>query len=281
MQVRLDQFEDAAPNLSARGFRRKLAAGESLIGLWVVSASPTAAEIVGSCGADWVIIDAEHSPNTVTDVVAQLRALTGSSAFVVIRAPSKDPLELGRLLDAGARGLMVPMVESAAEAEAVVAATLYPPRGRRGVGGGFARATRWTGISDYLRRAEESFSLIVQIESMAGIGELEEILSVDGIDGVFFGPADLAASLGHLGEPRHPDVQAAIEAAIRATVDGGGIAGVNAFAVDDAFRYRAVGAQLLAVGSDVTLLAGAGAELVARFAPLDAASPATQMKDRA
>lgn len=281
MPVRLDRFEDATPNLSARGFRERLAAGESVVGLWVVSGSPTAAEIIGSCGADWIIIDAEHSPNTVTDIVTQLRALTGSSALVVVRAPSKDPLELGRLLDAGARGLMVPMVESAAEAHAVVAATRYPPRGRRGVGGGFARATRWTGISDYLSRAEQSLSLIVQIESLAGIGALEEILAVDGVDGVFFGPADLAASLGHMGEPRHPDVQSTIDAAIRTTVRAGGIAGVNAFAVDDALRYRAAGAQLLAVGADVTLLAGAGADLIARFAPVDAASPATQMKDRA
>lgn len=278
MPVRLDQFEAAASNLSAGSFRERLVARETLIGLWAASGSPTTAEIIGTCGADWVIIDAEHSPNTVSDIVAQLRALSGSPSFVVVRAPSKEPLELGRLLDAGARGIMVPMVESANEAEAVVAATRYPPRGRRGVGGGFARATRWTGISDYLAQAEESFSLIVQIETLAGIRALGDILAVDGVDGVFFGPADLAASLGHLGEPRHPDVQSAIYDAIRRTVAAGGVAGVNAFAVDDALRYRDAGAQLLAVGADVTLLAGAGADLVTRFTP--DASPATQTKER-
>ncbi|GAA3007565.1 HpcH/HpaI aldolase family protein [Microbacterium aurantiacum] len=266
MPLRLDEFERASANLSARRWRERLAAGDAMTGLWVVSSSATAAEILGASGADWIIIDAEHSPNTLPDIVAQLRALAASPALVVVRAGSKDPLELGRLLDAGVRGLMVPMVETASDAEAVVAATRYPPRGRRGVGGGFARATRWTGIADYLPRAEDSFSLIVQIESAAGIAALDEILAVDGIDGVFFGPADLAASLGKLGQPRHPDVQSTIEHAIRATVAAGGIAGVNAFDPDDALRYRAAGAQLLAVGADVTLLAAAGSDLVARVA---------------
>lgn len=266
MPLRLDEFEAASPALAARTWRERLAGGDVLLGLWVVSSSPTVAEILGASGADWIIIDAEHSTNPLPAIVDQLRALAASSPFAVVRAASKDPLELARLLDAGAPGLMVPMVESREQAEAVVQATRYPPRGRRGVGGGFARATRWTGISDYIPRAEETFSLIVQIESLAGIQALDEILDVDGVDGIFIGPADLAASLGHLGNPRHPDVQAAVEGAIRRAVEVGAVAGVNAFGVPDALRYRGAGAQLLAVGADVTLLTSGSAGLLAQFA---------------
>ncbi|GEK81605.1 HpcH/HpaI aldolase family protein [Agrococcus baldri] len=273
MSIRLDEFEDCAIATSARQWRARLAAGDVVLGLWVVSSSPTVAEILGASGADWIIIDTEHAPNTLPGVVAQLRSLTASPTFVVVRASSKDPLLLGQLLDAGAAGLMVPMVESRADAEAVVSATRYPPRGRRGVGGGFARATRWTHVADYLPEAEASFSLIIQIESLRAVEALEEILNVDGIDGVFIGPADLAASLGHLGQPRHPDVQAAVERAITIAVGRGAAVGVNAFGFDDAIRYRDAGAQLLAVGADVTLLGSGSAGLLARFGRSPAPDP--------
>lgn len=266
MPLRLDEVEERAAALSAREWRRLLAAGHTMTGLWSVAGSTTAAEILGGSGADWVIIDAEHSPTTLLTIQDQLRTLEAAPVFTVVRAGSKDPLELGRLLDAGARGLMVPMVETASDAVAVVAATRYPPEGRRGVGGGFARAARWAGIGDYLENAEQTFSLIAQIETAASVQNLDEILAVDGIDAAFIGPADLAASLGYRGRPRHPEVQAVVESTIRRIVERGRPAGVNAFDLDDATRYRDAGAQLLAVGADVTMLMSGSAAIVARLA---------------
>lgn len=266
MPISLDEFEGRSPALSARRFRERLAAGESLIGLWNISTSPITAEILGLSGADWIILDAEHSANDSSVLVPQLQALAAAPVLTVVRAPSKDPLVLGRLLDIGARGLMIPMVETADEARAVIEATRYAPRGKRGVGGGFARAARWNGINDYLGAAEQSFSLIAQIETEKSVENLRDILEVDGIDAVFFGPADLAASMGLLGQARHPHVRDLILGAIETTVSSGRIAGVNAFSYEDARLYENAGARLLAVGADVTLLSGGSVALVDQFA---------------
>jgi 4-hydroxy-2-oxoheptanedioate aldolase len=160
---------------------------------------------------------------------------------------------------------MVPRVESKQQAKDAVAATRYPPAGQRGVGGGFARATRWTAVSDYLPRAEDAHSLIVQIESQQAIEALPEILEVEGIDSFFFGPADLAASMGYLGQPRHPKVQAIVDEAIALVVASGKIAGMQAFNYDDARHFQSVGARMLAVGADVTLLGTGATALIARF----------------
>jgi 4-hydroxy-2-oxoheptanedioate aldolase len=269
MPIRLSEHEARLPAVSAATWRQRLADGETMVGLWVVSGSPLVAEIVGAAGADWIIVDAEHSPNAVPSVVEQLRALEAAPVFTVVRTPSQEPKVLGQYLDIGVRGLLVPMVESAAQARAVVAATRYPPAGTRGVGGGFARAARWGGITDYLARADESIAVLVQIESAAAIEALDEILDVEGVDGAFIGPADLAGSLGHLGEPRHPEMRAVIEQGIRSIVARGRIAGVNAFALADAVGYRELGAQLLAVGADVSVLGVGASELVARVHSAD------------
>ncbi|NYE19657.1 HpcH/HpaI aldolase family protein [Microbacterium immunditiarum] len=264
MPVLLSEFAERQVNTTAEQWRARLAAGEPVFGLWVASGSATAAEILGGSGADWIIIDCEHSANHGPAVIEQLRALSLSPALCVVRPSSKEPAELGRMLDAGAGGLMAPMVESVSEAEEVVAATRYAPVGRRGVGGGFARAARWAHIADYLPNAERTFSLIVQVESAAGLAVAGDIATVPGVDAVFIGPADLAASLGYPGQARHPVVQAAIDGAIRAVRAAGAVAGVNAFAFEDAERYRAAGAQLLAVGADVTILMTEGAGAISR-----------------
>ncbi|MCU1476753.1 MAG: hpaI [Subtercola sp.] len=266
MPFSLDEFEARSPAISARQWRDRLTRGESLIGLWNVSASPINAEILGMSGADWIILDAEHSANDIAVLVPQLQTLAALPVFTVVRAPSKDPLILGRLLDIGARGLMVPMIETAEEASAVVEATRYSPRGRRGVGGGFARAARWNGISDYLSTAEQSFSLIAQIETEKSVANLADILDVDGIDAVFFGPADLAASLGLLGQARHQHVRELILNGIETVVSSGRIAGVNAFSHEDARLYQSAGARLLAVGADVTILTSGSVGIVDSFA---------------
>lgn len=265
MPIRLEDFNERIVNPTAEAWRARLAAGDTVYGLWVASGSATAAEIIGNAGADWVIIDAEHSASHGPQIIDQLRALSLSSALPVVRPASKEPAELGRMLDAGASGLLIPMVESRAEAEAVVTATTYPPAGRRGVGGGFARVARWAHISDYTPQAEKTFTLILQIESAAGLDHIEEIVTVPGVDAVFLGPADLAASLGFPGQPRHPEVQDAIERAIRTVRAAGGVVGVNAFGFEDALRYRDAGAQLLAVGADVTFLVTESTSLISRY----------------
>lgn len=265
MPVRLDEFDAGRPAISASAWRRRLAGDDVQLGLWLATGSATVAELVGALGPDWVIVDAEHSPQTLPGIVEQLRALEAAAVFTVVRAPSKDPAVLGRLLDIGARGVMVPMVETAEEAEAVVAATRYPPRGRRGVGGGFARATRWSGIGDYLERAEDAHSVIVQVETLAGLDVVGEIAAVEGVDAVFIGPADLAASAGLLGQPRHRDVQSAIDRAIPAIRAHGAAAGVNAFDLGDARRFGRLGARLLGVAADVTILARGAGDLLTRL----------------
>ncbi|MFJ8816318.1 aldolase/citrate lyase family protein [Amycolatopsis thermoflava] len=235
-----------------------------LTGMWVVTGSAYVTEICAGAGLDYLVIDAEHAPNDVPSLVPQLQAAAAYPVRVLVRAPSGDPVLIKQLLDIGVTDLMVPMVESAEQARALVAAMRYPPGGIRGVGGAFARAARWGRVPDYLRTAETGLTLTVQVESRRGLDELTAITAVDGVDAVFLGPADLAASLGHLGEPEHPEVVAAIEAAIGTVTALGKAAGVNAFAEPTARRYVAVGARFVVVGADVTLLARGSEDLAAR-----------------
>jgi 4-hydroxy-2-oxoheptanedioate aldolase len=243
----------------------RLRENRPLIGMWVVSGSAYCTEICAGGGLDWLLLDCEHAPNDLTTVLPQLQAAAPYPAAVVVRAPSDDRVLIKQLLDLGVTDLMVPMIESAAQARDVVAATRYPPAGVRGVGSAFARASRWNRTAGYLHGAQDGLSVLVQVESQAGVDALEEIVAVGGVDGVFLGPADLAASLGHLGSPDHPDVVAAVESAITTVVAGGKVAGVNAFAEPVARRYLALGARLVLVGADVTLLARGSEDLAARY----------------
>lgn len=267
MPIRLSDHDARSVAIGTAEWRRALASDEALIGLWVVSAAPIVAEIIGMSGADWVVIDAEHSPNDVSALLPQLQTLDAAPVFTVVRTPSQERTAIGRILDAGARGVMVPMIETADQARAVAAAVRYPPAGTRGVGGGFARAARWNGLSDYLSVADDSISLIAQIETAQAIAALPEILEVPGFDAFFFGPADLAGSMGLLGRPRHPDVQQAILDGIALVRSRGLVVGVNAFAVADAKAYQEAGARLLAVGADVTILGSGSASLVDDLRP--------------
>ncbi|MGW0356987.1 aldolase/citrate lyase family protein [Nocardia nova] len=244
-------------------WRQALTTGRTQIGMWVVGASPYSAEICAGAGLDWLLIDQEHAPNDLRSTLSQLQAVSGYPVEVLVRPPSADPVLIKQLLDLGVTDLVVPMIESAAAAQAVVAATRYPPAGIRGVGSAFARASRWNRISDYLTTADSSISVTVQIESAAGLAELDKIAGVEGVDAVFIGPADLAASLGYLGKPQAPPVVEVIEEALR-TLHGAGVAaGVNAFDPATARRYIAAGASFVLVGADVTLLAR-GAEALAQ-----------------
>lgn len=236
-------------------FAERLGTGRPQIGMWVASASGYCAEICAGSGLDWLLIDTEHVPNDLRTVLGQLQAVAAYPVAPVVRPAVGDPVLLKRLLDIGVRNVLVPMVESAEQAQELVRAVRYPPAGIRGVGSTLARASGWGRDTGYLARADDTVTLLVQVESRRGLDELRAITAVDGIDGIFFGPADLAGSMGHLGQQQHPEVIAAVEAGIATVTSMGKAAGVNAFAEPLARRYLAAGCRFILVGADVTMLA--------------------------
>ncbi|WP_235480495.1 HpcH/HpaI aldolase family protein [Agreia sp. Leaf210] len=236
-----------------------------LAGMWVCSGSPLIAELCAGSGLDWLLIDAEHTPNSLESLLAQLQAVHGYPILPVVRPPVLDPVIIKQYLDIGAQTLLVPMVDTAELADLAVRSVHYPPRGIRGVGSALARASRWNRTDDYLATAASRISVIVQIESVAAVENIDSILAVDGIAGIFLGPSDLAASMGVLGQQDHPDVIAAVERCIAAAVAAGVPAGVNAFAEPLARRYLSAGASFILVGADVALLARASEGLAAKY----------------
>ena len=186
-------------------FTHAIRNGEKQIGLWVSITSEVSADIVATSGYDWVVIDMEHSPNTVPSVLSQLSVFESSATTAIVRPAWNDTVEVKRLLDIGSPGLLFPMVQSVEEAEAAVRATRYPPRGVRGVAGA-TRATRYGRCEDYFERVEEETTVIVQLETKQALDQAEAIAAVDGVHGVFFGPADIAADIGFLGKPMSPEV---------------------------------------------------------------------------
>jgi 4-hydroxy-2-oxoheptanedioate aldolase len=217
----------------------------------------------------------EHSPNGLESVLAQLQAVGGYPTTPVVRVPMNDTVIIKQVLDLGAQNLLVPMVSSADEARAAVEAVRYPPRGRRGVGSALARSARWNRVDGYLIGADDHVSLFVQIETAAGVEAAAEIAAVDGIDGVFVGPSDLAASMGVLGQQSHADVVAAVQRTFQAVGAAGKPVGVNAFVPEVARSYLESGASFVLVGADVALLARGSEALAASFIP------ATEGADRA
>jgi 4-hydroxy-2-oxoheptanedioate aldolase len=252
------------------------AADRPLAGMWVCSGSPLVAELCAGSGLDWLLIDAEHSPNGLESVLAQIQAVHGYPVHTLVRPPVNDTVLIKQYLDLGVQNLLIPMVNAAAEAEAAVAATRYPPQGVRGVGSALARASRWNRIPDYLARAGQSISVTVQIESTAAVAAVEDILAVEGVDAIFLGPSDLAASMGLLGQQEHPEVRAAVEHCLKAAMTAGKPAGVNAFNHNTARQYLAAGASFVLVGADVALLARGSEALAAAFTrPSEGAAPAS------
>lgn len=249
-------------------FRDTLAAADGpLAGMWVCTGSPLVAEICAGSGLDWLLVDMEHSPNGLESVLAQLQAVAGYPVTPVVRVPTGDVVTIKQVLDLGAQNLLVPMVSSASQAESVVEAVRYPPRGRRGVGSALSRSARWNRVDGYLERADDHVSLLVQIETAEGVAAAGAIAAVDGVDGVFVGPSDLAASMGLLGRQTHPDVVAAVHRTFEAVRAAGKPVGVNAFDADLARSYLDAGASFVLVGADVTLLARGSEELAERLAP--------------
>ncbi len=247
------------------GFKRSLAAGETRIGLFLGLANAYSAELVATSGFDWLLIDGEHGPNDLASIIGQLQALAAYPVFPVVRNVDHDAARIKQLLDGGVQTLMVPMVETATQAEALVRAMRYPPQGIRGVGTAMARAARWNGVTDYFSGADQEMCLIVQIESSAGLAGLDEILKVDGVDAIFIGPSDLAASMGYLGKPGHPEVKSAVENAIMKVRASGKAVGVFSADPASAAAYQALGASFLLVGVDTLLLRNAAVALMDKF----------------
>ncbi len=262
------------PSTGGNAFKQALAERRPQIGLWLSMASPYSAEMCASVGFDWLLIDGEHAPNDVRSMLAQLQAVAPYRSQPVVRAVQGETALVKQLLDIGAQSVLVPMIDTPAQAAAMVAATRYPPQGVRGVGAAAARASAWNGRADYVQHANDGVCLLVQAETVTAIENLAAICALDGVDGVFIGPADLAASMGHLGNPNHPDVQATIDAAIRTIVASGKAAGTLTGDVEQAKRFLALGATFVAVGLDVSLMMGALRQRAAQFlgGPAPAAS---------
>lgn len=247
-------------------FRAALAASDRpLAGMWLCTGNPVVAEVAAGSGLDWLLIDMEHSATSIEQVLVQLQVVAAYPITPVVRVPANDVVTIKRVLDVGAQNLIVPMVSSADEARAAVAATRYPPQGVRGVGSALARSARWNRIDGYLAEAAEHVSLTVQIETTAGVAAAAEIAAVEGVDAVFVGPSDLSASMGLLGQQSHPEVVAAVHAVFAAARDADTPVGVNAFDPAVAEAYLDAGADFVAVGADVALLARASEALAARF----------------
>jgi 4-hydroxy-2-oxoheptanedioate aldolase len=248
----------------ANSFKAALHERKRQIGLWTNLASAVVAEILAGAGFDWILIDTEHAPNEVPDVLRQLQAMAGGTAEPVVRCAWNDPVLIKRLLDIGARSLLVPFVQNAAEARRAVAATRYPPDGIRGVALG-ARANRWGRTAGYHGAAHESLCVIVQVETRAALAEIDAIAGVEGIDGIFIGPSDLAADLGHLADAAHPEVQQVLRDGCSRIRAAGKSAGIVTGNPDEVVRYLDAGFTFVAVGSDVGLLAQATTKLAAQF----------------
>lgn len=247
-------------NRLKQAFREK----RTTIGLWQALATPYTAEICARAGYDWLMFDAEHAPNTLQTLLGQLQAVAAFPLEPVVRPPVADSVIIKQYLDLGFRTLLVPMVDSAAQAKHVVAATRFPPVGIRGIASATSRASGFGTDAAYLAETHHNLCVIVQIESRAALDQIEAIAAVDGVDGMFIGPGDLAGSLGRLGNPGHPDVRAAIEDAISRIRAAGKPAGIFARDADQAKAYMAAGVSFVSVGTDVGLLAAGARDLAAR-----------------
>lgn len=250
--------------LPKNAFKRALREGRTQIGLWSSLSSNYSVEVIAGAGFDWILLDMEHSPNDLESLLAQLQAAAPYPTHPVVRVPWNDMVTIKRVLDAGAQSLLIPYVQNAAEAMAAVAYTRYPPAGVRGVAG-TTRATRFGRIKDYARRAHEEICVLVQLETKAALDEIEKVAAVEGVDGVFIGPADLHASMGYPGETANPAVLPLIEESVRRIRKAGKAPGYLSPVEADAKRMLGAGAQFVAVGADVGLLARGAENLLARF----------------
>jgi 4-hydroxy-2-oxoheptanedioate aldolase len=246
-------------------FKAAIAKHEPQIGLWLALADAYCAEICAGAGFDWVVVDGEHGPNDVRSILAQLQALAPYPVHPVVRPPVGDVALIKQMLDIGAQSLLIPMVETAEQARTLASAVQYPPRGVRGVAAALVRASRWNTIPGYLDNADAGICLLLQIETARGLQNIEAIAAVEGVDGLFIGPSDLSASLGHRGHPEHPEVQAAISDAIRRIRAAGKSAGILTREEKLVREHIALGCSFVAVGADASILSQGARSLAAKF----------------
>lgn len=232
-------------------FKARLKHGKTQIGCWAGMADSYATEILGTAGFDWVLIDGEHAPNDIRSILAQLQALGSSESSPVVRLPVGNEALVKQVLDIGAQSLLIPMIESAVQAEEMICAVHYPPNGRRGIGAALARASHFSKITDYLKTADEEICLLLQIENLKGINALEDILALDGFDGIFIGPSDLAADMGYPGQTAHETVRNTVITALDRIKASGKVAGI--LSLDEQFSRQCIqmGVEVVAVGIDV------------------------------
>src|SRR5713226_5977453 len=250
--------------LRRNAFKHAIAAGRLQIGLWCSLCSNIAADIVRDSGFDWLLLDTEHSPNEIPDLLSQLQACEGGSATPIVRPAWNDTVIIKRCLDIGAQALLVPYVQNPDEARRAVEAVRYPPAGVRGVAAA-SRASRYGRVADYLKKAHAEQCLLGQVETRSAMAQLEAIAKVEGVDGVFIGPSDLSASLGHIGNPAHPEVQKALEDAVRRLKAVRKPAGILTGNEEEVRRYIGWGYTFVAVGSDVGLLSRGADALAKKF----------------
>ncbi|NWK73040.1 4-hydroxy-2-oxoheptanedioate aldolase [Acinetobacter sp. SwsAc6] len=247
-------------------FKRKLKTQQQ-IGLWVGLADAYGTEIAANAGYDWLLIDGEHAPSDLRTTLSQLQSIAAYPSQAVVRPPIGSVQLIKQLLDIGAQTLLIPMVESVEQAELMVKAVRYPPEGVRGVGAALARATRWNSIPDYYATAHENICLLIQIESVEGLANLDDILKVEGIDGIFIGAVDLSATMGYEGNPNHPEVQKAVIDAIQRIRASGKAAGILSTQHEATEQYLALGTEFVAVGVDTSVLMQSLRTLLQRYKP--------------
>jgi 4-hydroxy-2-oxoheptanedioate aldolase len=223
-------------------------------GVWCVLSNSYSTELIASVGFDWILLDAEHAPNDLRSVFAQLQAIQSYKTSTIVRLPDHSATEIKKYLDIGVQNLLIPMVETADQARGLVSAMRYPPKGGRGIGAGLARASRWGGIKNYLQKSESQLCLIIQIETKKGLENLEEILDVEGVDAIFFGPSDLAASVGSIGNPSADKVKTMIYEGIACAKKRHIPSGILAFNMNDIMDYIGEGVGFIAIGADSFIL---------------------------
>ncbi len=250
--------------LPKNDFKHALAAGQLQIGLWTQLVNNISAEILAYSGFDWLVVDGEHAPNDTRSVIMQLQAMAPGTAMPVVRVAWNDMVLFKQYLDIGAQTLLVPFIESADDARRAVAYTRYPPGGVRGVAGTH-RANRYGRVAGYHKSASDEICLLLQVESRPGLENLAEIAAVDGVDGIFFGPSDLAASMGHLADTAHPEVQAVFPEALEVCRQAGKAAGILAPIEADARKFIDMGFTFVAVGNDIAILAKGSEALAQAF----------------
>jgi 4-hydroxy-2-oxoheptanedioate aldolase len=256
-------------------FKRALAAKRPLIGIWQGLASAYTAEICAGAGFDWLLFDGEHAPNTIPTLLAQLQAVAPYPVHPIARPPIGETWLIKQYLDIGFQTLLLPLVANSGHAADLVRATRYPPAGTRGVGAALARASGWNRDRDYLACADQEICVLVQVETAEALRDLDAIARTEGVDGVFIGPADLSASLGHRGNPGHPEVAEAIDGAIATIIAAGKAPGILTADAAGGRRYLDLGCLFVGVGNDVGLLARAADGLAAQFRDAPAGAPAT------